>query len=79
MKKYNKFVCYLVVAGLISACGDTSGQRALSGGAIGAGAGTVGAVLFHGNPMAGLIIGGAAGAVTGAVTNKSQINLGDIK
>lgn len=64
---------------LVSACGNTPGQRALSGGAIGAGAGTVGAALLNANPVAGAIIGGAAGAVTGAATDKRQIDLGDIE
>ena len=63
----------------VSACGNSSGQRALSGGAIGAGAGTLGAVLLNANPVAGAVIGGAAGAVTGAATTKKQIDLGDIK
>lgn len=62
----------------VSACGNTQGQRALSGGAIGAGAGTVGAVLLNANPVAGAVIGGAAGAVTGAATSKKHIDLGDI-
>ncbi len=62
----------------LTACGNTPGQRSLSGGAIGAGAGTVGAILLDANPVAGAIIGGAAGAVTGAATTKKQINIGDI-
>ncbi len=60
----------------VSACGDTTGQRAVSGGAIGAGAGAVGGVLLGANPVAGAVVGGAAGAATGALTNKDQINLG---
>lgn len=62
----------------VTACGNTQGQRALSGGAIGAGAGTVGAVLLSANPVAGAVIGGAVGAVTGAATDKRQIDFGDI-
>ena len=79
MKKYAKLVSAIAIVGFVSACGDTPGQRALSGGAIGAGAGTVGAVVLDANPVAGALIGGAAGAVTGAVTTKKQIDLGDIK
>lgn len=59
----------------LSACGETKGERALSGGAIGAGAGAVGGAIMGGNPVAGAVIGGAAGAATGALTNKNQINL----
>ena len=62
-------------AGMVSACGHTTGDRALSGGLIGAGAGAVvgGAA---GNPGAGALIGGAAGAVGGAATSSRDINLG---
>lgn len=63
----------------LSGCGNTPGQRALSGGGIGAGTGAVGAALLNANPVTGALLGGAAGAVTGAVTTKKQIDLGDIK
>jgi hypothetical protein len=58
-----------------SACGDTTGQRAVSGGGIGAGVGAVGGALLGGSVVGGALIGGAAGAATGALTNKSQIDL----
>lgn len=74
-----KLIGMITLIAFLSACGNTKGQRALSGGAIGAGAGTVGAVLLNANPVAGAVIGGAAGAATGALTNKKQIDLGDIK
>lgn len=66
----------LVLITLLSACGNTPGERALSGGAIGAGTGAVGAAVLNANPIAGALIGGGVGAVTGAVTDKRQINLG---
>lgn len=78
MKNTAKIITVLTLAMFISACGNTKGQRALSGGAIGAGAGTVGAVLLNANPVAGAVIGGAAGAATGALTKKKHIDLGDI-
>jgi len=59
----------------LSACGQTKGERALSGGAIGAGAGALGGALVAGNPVTGAIIGGAAGAAAGALTDPDQINL----
>lgn len=68
----------LAALGLIvtlSACGETKGQRALSGAGIGAGVGAVGTALTGGSPWTGAVIGGAAGAATGALTNKDQINL----
>ena len=59
----------------LSACGQTKGERALSGGAIGAGTGAVGGALIGGDPVTGAIIGGAAGAATGALTDPDQVNL----
>jgi osmotically inducible lipoprotein OsmB len=47
----------------VAACGHTEGQRALTGGLIGAGAGG----LIGGNAT-GAIVGGAVGAVGGAAT-----------
>jgi len=50
-----------------AACGETPGERALTGGAIGAGGGAlVGAAA--GNPWAGAIVGGLGGAAVGAAT-----------
>ncbi len=75
-----KLTVGLVLATSLTAlvgCGNTTGQRALSGGAIGAGGGAIlGAVTGMGAGT-GALIGGAAGAVTGATTNKNQINLGN--
>jgi hypothetical protein len=60
---------------LLAGCGNTTGDRALSGGAIGAGGGAlVGSMV--GMPMAGALVGGGAGAATGAMTNSSDVNLG---
>jgi osmotically inducible lipoprotein OsmB len=59
----------------LSACGHSTGDRALSGGGIGAGVGLVGGALV-GAPVEGALIGGAVGAGTGALTTSDQINLG---
>ena len=58
-----------------AACGNTMGDRALSGGGIGAGVGALGGLLV-GAPLEGALIGGAVGAGTGALTNRNQVNLG---
>ncbi len=65
----------LMLTGL-AGCGYSPGDRAASGGLIGAGAGAGIAAVAGGNPLAGALIGGAAGAVGGAVTSGNQINLG---
>lgn len=59
----------------LAACGNTKGDRALSGAGIGAGVGLVGGALV-GAPVTGAAIGAAAGAGTGALTNEDQIDLG---
>lgn len=59
----------------LTACGNTTGDRALSGGAIGAGGGAAAGLLF-GSPATGALIGGALGAGTGALTDSDQIDLG---
>lgn len=60
----------------LSGCGYSPGSRALSGGAIGAGAGAIIGAAAAGNPAMGALIGGGIGAIGGAVTNASTINLG---
>ena len=62
---------------VLAACGDTKGERALSGAGIGAGIGAVGGAMTGGSPVTGAVIGGAAGAATGAMTDKDDINLDD--
>jgi osmotically inducible lipoprotein OsmB len=79
MNMYAKTVTATVIVAMLSACGNSPGERALSGGAIGAGAGAVGAAILSADPITGAVVGGAVGAVTGAATNKKQIDLGDIK
>lgn len=62
---------WIVLATLaLAACGDTMGERALSGGAIGAGAGAAGGALA-GHAGTGALIGGGVGAATGALTTPS--------
>ena len=67
----------LIAIGLLTltGCGQTVGDRALTGGAIGAGAGAIGGRLL-GSPATGAAVGGAIGAAAGAMTYDSEINLG---
>jgi osmotically inducible lipoprotein OsmB len=51
-----------------TACGDTWGQRAVTGGAIGAGSGAVIGAATGMGPLTGALIGGAVGAGAGAAT-----------
>jgi osmotically inducible lipoprotein OsmB len=60
----------------LAACGETTGDRALSGGGIGAGVGALGSAVTGGNPVTGAVVGGAVGAAAGGLTKKEDVNLG---
>ena len=60
----------------LTACGNTKGERALSGAGIGAGIGAVGNVVTGGSLVTEAVVGGVLGGATGALTKKSQIDLG---
>lgn len=60
----------------LSACGADRGERALTGGAIGAAGGAVGGALV-GAPLTGAAIGAAGGAAIGAFTDENDIDLGE--
>ncbi len=60
---------------LLSACGQTPTDRALTGAGFGAGGGAIVGALF-GEPLIGALAGGAVGATAGAATDPSQIYLG---
>jgi hypothetical protein len=67
----------LVPIGLaLAGCGYNRGDRALSGGLIGGGAGAAIAAATGGSPLVGAAIGGGAGALGGALTSGHDINLG---
>lgn len=59
--------CGSLMIGL-AACGYDPGTRALTGGALGAGAGAGVAAISGGHAGTGALIGGALGAVGGAAT-----------
>lgn len=67
-----KCVVMAVILVSATACGDTWGQRAVTGGAIGAGSGAaVGAVTGMG-VLPGALVGGAVGAGVGAATTPER-------
>ena len=75
IKSMTRFAPVAAIAVLLTACGTSPGERAVSGAGLGAASGAViGAAV--GNPLAGAAIGAAAGGVTGAVTRPDQIDLG---
>jgi len=68
--------CSILFAGLVlSGCGTTPGDRAVSGGFLGAGTGAaIGAIA--GEAGLGALSGGLAGLAIGALTSPSVLNLG---
>jgi len=60
----------------LAACGHTTGDRAVSGGLLGAGAGAAIGAVTGGSPLTGALIGGGVGAVGGAITKSDDVNLG---
>jgi len=69
------FTKCVVLAGLllgVTACGDTWGQRAVTGGGIGAGTGALLGVATGFNPLLGAVVGGAGGAAIGAATTPNR-------
>ena len=65
-----KALAAVLLAGVaLCACGTSTTDRTASGAALGAGVG-----LLAGPP--GVVVGALAGGATGAVTNSSQVNLG---
>jgi osmotically inducible lipoprotein OsmB len=60
----------------LGGCGYSPGDRALSGGLIGAGGGAAIAGIAGANPLVGAAIGGGVGALGGALTSGNDINLG---
>jgi len=71
-----KLLLVSVVAASLAGCGDTPGERAVSGAGIGAGAGALGGALTGGSVGGGALVGGLAGGAVGGLTKPSQVDLG---
>lgn len=76
MRRLLSFVAMVGVALVLAGCGYSPGDRAASGGLIGAGSGAAIAAITGGSPLLGAAIGGGIGAIGGAVTSGHDINLG---
>lgn len=70
-----KLTTVVLMAAGVAACGQTTGDRAVSGGLLGAGACAVIGSL-SGSAGTGALLGGAAGAAGGALTGPRTVNLG---
>lgn len=76
MRYFKPTLALITTVTFLSACGNTTSDRALSGGALGAGAGAVGGAVLGGSPVTGAIVGGAVGAAAGGLTKKKDVDLG---
>ena len=65
-------VIMLPLALSLSACGDTWGERAVTGGGIGAGAGLAVGAIAGWPLLAPILVGAAAGAGIGAATASNK-------
>jgi osmotically inducible lipoprotein OsmB len=62
----------IVSALALGGCGQTRGERALTGGALGAGAGAGVAAIAGGSLLTGAVVGGLGGAAVGALTGPKR-------
>ena len=76
MTQISRLALAMTFAMALSACGSSTGARAISGGAIGAGAGAAVGAITGGSAVGGALLGGAAGAAAGALTKDKDVDLG---
>jgi len=67
-----KFIALSAMTLALAACGETWGQRAVTGGGIGAGTGALVGALTPIGLLPGALVGGAVGAGVGAATTPSR-------
>ena len=75
---HSKLTALAAVSALLmtAACGQSTGDRAVSGAGIGAGVGAVGSAIAGGSVGTGALIGAGVGAAAGALTDERDVNLG---
>ena len=69
-------ITLLALVAALAACGTSKVDRAVTGGAIGATAGVLGAAVAGRDVASGAIVGGAIGAAAGGLTDAEDIDLG---
>lgn len=76
MRKMSDLTLVVALAGGLAACGQSTGDRALSGAGLGAAAGAGVGALTGTSVVGGAALGAAAGGATGALTSPNTVNLG---
>ncbi len=76
MQHSTHILTVLLMVSALTACGQSTGDRALSGAGIGAGVGALGSAVAGGSGTTGALVGAGVGAAAGALTNSNDVNLG---
>lgn len=76
MRCFKQTIAAVATIAFLAACGESQGDRALSGAGIGAGVGAVTGAVVGGSPVTGAVVGGALGAAAGGLTKKKDVDLG---
>lgn len=71
-----RIIAAVAIVTMLTACGNSRSDRALSGAGIGAGVGAVGSSIVGGGLLPGAVVGGVVGAAAGGLTSKDQVDLG---
>ncbi len=69
-------LCVAGCVSLLSACGYSTSDRAISGAGLGAGVGAIGSAVTGGSVGTGALVGAGVGAAAGALTSDRDVNLG---
>lgn len=77
MKTAIKLLSAAALVAFLGACGNTTGDRAVTGAGIGAGTGALVGAVSGLSVGTGALIGAGVGAAVGALTDKDTLNLGD--
>jgi osmotically inducible lipoprotein OsmB len=76
MHQLSRLSLVVALVGGLAACGQTTGDRAISGAGLGAAAGAGVGALTGTSVLGGAALGGVAGGAAGALTTPNTVNLG---
>ncbi|TAF13785.1 MAG: hypothetical protein EAZ74_05095 [Alphaproteobacteria bacterium] len=69
-------LCLGIMSLMITSCGHTQADRAISGAGLGAATGLVAGAAVGGAAGTGMLVGAGVGAALGGLSDESKINLG---